>query len=218
MALFTLEKDLYFPPVEFAEPDGLLAIGGDLSPERLLLAYRNGIFPWYEGEYILWWCPDPRFILFPEELNVSKSMKALFKKDIFSFTVNKAFEQVIHSCKKIKRRGQRGTWITEEVETAYTKMHTLGYAISAEAWQNDKLVGGVYGIKLGKVFFGESMFSKISNASKFAFIKLVEDLKQQGIKLIDCQVYTEHLESLGARMIPRREFLRKLDELIGKNS
>lgn len=218
MALFTLEKDLYFPPVEFAEPDGLLAIGGDLSPERLLLAYRNGIFPWYEGEYILWWCPDPRFVLFPEELKVSRSMKALFKKEVFDFTVNKAFEKVIYSCKQIKRPGQRGTWITDEVETAYTKMHTLGYAISAEAWQNDKLVGGVYGIKLGKVFFGESMFSKISNASKFAFIKLVEDLKQQGIKLIDCQVYTEHLESLGARMIPRREFLRKLDELIGKNS
>ena len=218
MALFTLEKDLYFPPVKFAEPDGLLAIGGDLSPERLLLAYRDGIFPWYEGEYILWWCPDPRFVLFPEELKVSRSMKALFKKEVFDFTVNKAFEKVIYSCKQIKRPGQRGTWITDEVETAYTKMHTLGYAISAEAWQNDKLVGGVYGIKLGKVFFGESMFSKISNASKFAFIKLVEDLKQQGIKLIDCQVYTEHLESLGARMIPRREFLRKLDELIGKNS
>jgi leucyl/phenylalanyl-tRNA--protein transferase len=217
LPLFALEKELYFPPAEFAEPDGLLAIGGDLSPERLLLAYRKGIFPWYEGEYILWWCPDPRFVLFPEELKVSKSMKALLKKDVLDFTINKAFEEVIDSCKKIKRPGQQGTWITDEMKEAYIKMHQLGYGVSAEAWQNDKLVGGVYGIKIGKVFFGESMFSKTSNASKFAFIKFVEELKQQGIKLIDCQVYTEHLESLGARMISRKKFLQNLDDLLEKN-
>lgn len=214
MPVFALDKKLYFPPVDLAEPDGLLAIGGDLSPERLLLAYRQGIFPWYEGEYILWWSPDPRFILFPDELKVSKSMTALLKKKSFDFTINEAFEKVIHACKEIRREGQNGTWITNEVEAAYTKMHELGYAISAEAWRDRKLVGGAYGIKLGKIFFGESMFSKESNASKFAFIKLVEHFKQEGIELIDCQVYTEHLESLGARMIERKEFLKKLRELI----
>ncbi|MFI5188525.1 MAG: leucyl/phenylalanyl-tRNA--protein transferase [Chitinophagales bacterium] len=214
MAVFALEKKLYFPPVDFAEPDGLLAIGGDLSPKRLLLAYRQGIFPWYEGAYILWWCPDPRFILFPGELKVSKSMKMLLKKNAFDFTINKAFKEVIHHCKEIKRPGQKGTWITDEVEKAYTRMHELGYALSAEVWKNAELAGGVYGIKLGKVFFGESMFSNISNASKYAFIKLVENLTGQGVELIDCQVYTEHLESLGARMIRRKEFVKKLDELI----
>jgi leucyl/phenylalanyl-tRNA--protein transferase len=214
LAIFALENELYFPPVDLAESDGLLAIGGDLSPQRLLLAYRNGIFPWYEGEYILWWCPDPRFVLFPSELKISKSMKALLKKNYFDFTINKAFEEVIHNCKEIKRPGQKGTWITGEVEEAYLKMHKLGHAISAEAWKNGELVGGVYGIKLGKVFFGESMFSKISNASKYGFIKLVENLKQEQVQLIDCQVYTEHLESLGARMITRKDFSKKLSELI----
>jgi len=206
MSLFILDKELSFPPVHLAEPDGLLAIGGDLSAERLLLAYQNGIFPWYEGDHILWWCPDPRFVLFPEELKVSKSMQALLKKEEFEFTINKAFADVIHNCKKAKREGQAGTWITDEIEKSYTKMHKLGYAHSAEAWKNGKLVGGLYGIKLGKVFFGESMFSQESNASKYAFIKFVQQLKAEGIELIDCQVYTEHLESLGARMITRKEF------------
>jgi len=212
--LFALEKELYFPPVNLAGPDGLLAIGGDLSPERLLLAYRHGIFPWYEGEYILWWCPDPRFVLFPAEIKISKSMKSLFSKNAFEFTMNKAFPEVIHQCKKIKRPGQKGTWITDEVEAAYIKMYELGYALSAEVWKDDELVGGVYGIKLGKIFFGESMFARISNASKYAFIKLVESLKAQGIELIDCQVYTEHLESLGARMISRDEFAVRLKNFV----
>lgn len=213
MAIFALEKDLYFPPVNLAEPDGLLAIGGDLSPQRLLLAYQRGIFPWYEGDYILWWCPDPRFVLFPAELKISKSMKALLKRNTFDFSINSAFKEVIQNCKEIKRSGQKGTWITNEVEKAYYKMHRLGYAISAEAWLNGELVGGVYGLKLGKVFFGESMFSKVSNASKYAFIKLVENLIQQEVELIDCQVYTEHLKSLGARMISREEFINRLNQL-----
>jgi len=214
LAVFVIEKELYFPPVDFAEPDGLLAVDGDLSPGRLLLAYRQGIFPWYEGEYILWWCPDPRFVLFPSELKISKSMKGLLKKNAFDFTINKSFKQVIHHCKETKRPGQQGTWITDEVERAYIQMHELGYAMSAEVWEDGKLAGGVYGIKLGNVFFGESMFSKISNASKYAFIKLVENLKTQGVELIDCQVYTEHLESLGARMISRKEFIGLLQSAI----
>ena len=214
MPLFALDKELVFPPVHLAEPDGLLAMGGDLSPERLLLAYKNGIFPWYEGEHILWWCPDPRFVLFPEELKVSKSIKTMFNKNQFDFTINKAFAQVIHHCKEIKRPGQQGTWITDEVEKAYCQMHELGYAHSAEVWKDGELVGGIYGIKLGKVFVGESMFSKASNASKYAFIKYVQQLTEEGIELIDCQVYTEYLESLGARMIKREEFVQKLRQLI----
>jgi leucyl/phenylalanyl-tRNA--protein transferase len=217
LPVFALEEELYFPPVNLAEPDGLLAIGGDLSPERLLLAYKQGIFPWYEGEYILWWSPDPRFILLPGELKISKSMNTLVKKNAFDFTVNKAFEKVIQHCKNIKRPGQRGTWITDEVEIAYTRMHELGYAISAEAWKDGVLVGGAYGLKFGKVFFGESMFSEISNASKYAFIKLVQNLRKEGIELIDCQIYTEHLETLGARMISRKEFIGVLKELTGNN-
>ena len=210
MPLFVIDKELSFPPVHLAEPDGLLAIGGDLSVERLLLAYRNGIFPWYEGEYILWWCPDPRFVLFPDELKVSKSMKQVLKKKDFSFTINKDFEQVINNCKTTPRKGQEGTWITDEVKKAYTLMHKKGYAHSAEVWKEDKIVGGLYGIKLGKVFFGESMFSYETNASKYAFINYVQQLRSEGIELIDCQVYTEHLESLGARMIPRKEFIELL--------
>ena len=214
MSLFVLDKELLFPPVHLAEPDGLLAIGGDLSSERLLLAYRNGIFPWYEGEHILWWCPDPRFVLFPDELKVSKSIKPLLNSNAFEFTTNKAFSLVIHNCKETKRPGQEGTWITDEVEKAYCKFHELGYAHSAEVWKNSELVGGLYGIKLGKVFFGESMFSKVSNASRFAFTKYVQQLKEEGIELIDCQVYTGYLESFGARMIDRKEFIKLLQQLI----
>lgn len=215
MSLFVLDKELLFPPVHLAEPDGLLAIGGDLSQERLLLAYRSGIFPWYEGEHILWWCPDPRFVLFPDELKVSKNIKPLLNSNAFDFTTNKAFDQVIHHCKETKRPGQQGTWITDEVEKAYSKLHELGYAHSAEVWKNGELVGGLYGIKLGKVFFGESMFSKISNASRFAFIKYIRQLKEEGIELIDCQVYTDYLESFGARMIDRKEFTKLITQLIG---
>jgi len=220
MPLFALDNELIFPPADQAEPDGLLAIGGDLSPERLLLAYRSGIFPWYEGEYILWWCPDPRFVLFPDELKLNKSIKKLLNKKEpdrppggFEFTINKAFKEVIQLCKEIKRPGQDGTWITDEVEKAYCKLHELGYAHSAEVWKNDELVGGLYGVKLGKVFFGESMFSKISNASRFAFIKYVQQLKEEGIELIDCQVYTDYLESMGAKMIERKEFIQLIKSL-----
>jgi leucyl/phenylalanyl-tRNA--protein transferase len=213
MPLFVLDTELVFPPAYLAEPDGLLAMGGDLSPDRLLLAYHNGIFPWYEGEHILWWAPDPRFVLFPEELKISKSIRPLLNKTEFDFTVNKAFPYVIHQCKKITRPGQDGTWITNEVEKAYIKMHELGYAHSAEVWQDNELVGGLYGIKLGKVFFGESMFSKVSNASRYAFITYVQQLKKEGIQIIDCQVYTEYLESMGARMIPGKEFNNLLKQL-----
>jgi leucyl/phenylalanyl-tRNA---protein transferase len=214
MPLFVFDKELTFPPVHLAEPDGLLAMGGDLSPERLLLAYRNGIFPWYEGEPILWWSPDPRFVLVPSEIKITKSTKSLLKKNKFSFTVNKAFAKVIHHCKEIKRPGQEGTWITDEVEKAFTRLHTLGHAHSAEVWKENELIGGLYGIKMGKVFFGESMFSKESNASRFAFINYVQQLKEEGIELIDCQVYTEYLESLGAKMISRTNFICQLKELI----
>ncbi|WEK34157.1 MAG: leucyl/phenylalanyl-tRNA--protein transferase [Candidatus Pseudobacter hemicellulosilyticus] len=214
MPLFALDQDLYFPPAHLAEPDGLLAVGGDLSQDRLLLAYQNGIFPWYEGKYILWWCPDPRFVLFPDELKVSKSMQQLFKKQAFEFTINKAFPEVIASCKTIPRQGQDGTWITEDVRHAYTNLHEAGYAHSAEAWHQGQLVGGLYGIRLGNVFFGESMFSKTSNASKYAFISYMQQLIREGVQLIDCQVHTAHLESLGARMISRPDFLRLLTEFI----
>lgn len=210
MPLFALSADLVFPPVELAEPDGLLALGGDLSEKRLLLAYRSGIFPWYEGEDILWWSPNPRFVLFPGSLQVSKSMNQLLKKKAFEFTVDKAFGEVIRHCKTIPRNAQFSTWITDEVEAAYIRLHVAGYAHSAEAWQNGQLVGGLYGIRLGKVFFGESMFSRTNNASKYAFIKYVQQLEAEDIRLIDCQVYTAHLESLGATMIDRSNFIKAL--------
>jgi leucyl/phenylalanyl-tRNA--protein transferase len=190
-----------------ADENGMLAIGGDLSTQRLLLAYRNGIFPWYnKGEIIQWWCPNPRFVLFPEELRVSNSMKRIIKQQRFTFTINKAFKTVIAHCQTISRPGQCGTWIQDEVITAYTKLHTQGIAVSAEAWCNGQLAGGLYGIRLGNIFFGESMFSLQPNASKFAFIHFVQQLQKENIKLIDCQVYTAHLESLGARMINRDDF------------
>lgn len=214
MPLHILDENLWFPPVEDALEDGLLAIGGDLTTDRLLLAYQNGIFPWYEDSLPLWWCPDPRFVLFPEKLVVSHSMRNIFNKGKFSFTVNSAFEQVLANCKSIRRAGQDGTWITPEVEKAYNKMHDMGYAVSAETWDNGVLVGGLYGIRLGKIFFGESMFAHVSNASKFAFISFVELLKKEGIELIDCQVYTQHLESLGAEMISRQAFKYYLKKLI----
>ena len=214
MSIFVLDSKMSFPPTHLASRDGLLAIGGDLSPERLLLAYRNGIFPWYEGEDILWWSPDPRFVLFPSEIKISKSVKPLLNRNAFDFTINKAFKDVIGRCKKIYRPGQEGTWITNEVEEAFIRMHQLGYAHSAEVWKNDELVGGVYGLKLGKVFFGESMFSDLSNASRFAFIRYTEHLKKDGVELIDCQVYTEYLESFGAKMIHGKEFKKLLKLLI----
>jgi leucyl/phenylalanyl-tRNA--protein transferase len=214
MPIFILNKENIFPPVHLAEPDGLLAAGGELSPERLLVAYRNGIFPWYEGEHILWWCPDPRFVLYPGDLKVSKSMKQLFRKNTYHVTFNQAFPEVIAQCKTVSRRGQDGTWISDEMKKAYIEMHRLGYAMSVEAWKGDQLAGGLYGIRLGHVFFGESMFSNQSNASKYAFISCVEKLKSEQVQLIDCQVYTEHLESLGARMISRSLFLEELKKLV----
>lgn len=209
-----LSHKLWFPPVEDAMKDGLLAIGGDVSTERLLLAYKQGIFPWYDGDTPLWWSPDPRFVLFPDELAVSKSMQQVIKKNQFKFTINTNFAAVIHACKATKRVGQDGTWITPAVEQAYIQLHLLGHAHSAETWLNGELVGGLYGIKMGKLFFGESMFSKVSNASKFAFINYVQLLKKEAVQLIDCQIYTNHLESLGAIMIPRSEFKKILASAI----
>lgn len=208
MPLYVLDNNHWFPPVSEALPDGLLAIGGDLSVKRLLLAYRKGIFPWFDGDVPMWWSPDPRFVLFPAELKVSKSMKVLMKRQAFEFTINKAFPEVIRACKEKEREGQDGTWITDDVEAAYIQLHKQGYAHSAEVWLNDELAGGLYGVRLGNLFFGESMFSHVSNASKYAFITYVQELIKEGIQLIDCQVYTEHLESLGARMIEREEFMK----------
>lgn len=186
-------------------------MGGDLSPERLILAYKSGIFPWYDHPPILWWCPDPRFVLFPDEFKMSKSLRPLLKKNAFEFTINKDFSQVIDHCKEIFRSGQDGTWITEEVKAAYVRLHKLGYAHSAEVWQQDELVGGLYGIKIGKVFFGESMFSLVSNASRYAFARYIDVLKSEDIQVIDCQIHSDYLESMGARMIGGKEFDRLLE-------
>ena len=213
MSLSILDNKLWFPPATKTTEDGLLAIGGDLSEERILLAYHNGIFPWFEGNVPLWWCPDPRFVLLPHQLKISRSMQQVLRSHNFQFKTNTAFEEVIHNC-KITRRNHEGTWITDEVEKAYINLYRKGYAHCAEAWQNNKLAGGLYGIKLGKIFFGESMFSHTSNASKFAFINYVHYLVKQDIKLIDCQLYTNHLESLGAHMIGRSEFLDLLKTYI----
>ena len=208
-----LNDNIIFPSVEMATEEGIVAIGGDLSVERLLLAYRSGIFPWYsEGEPIVWWSPDPRFVLFPEKLRVTKSMQSVLNNGTFRFTINRAFTAVIQNCKTVYRKEQEGTWITPAVQQAYTQLHELGYAHSAEAWMNGELVGGLYGIRLGNVFFGESMFSKVSNASKFAFINYVKQLQKEKVALIDCQVYTAHLESLGATMIKRSKFMGLLAE------
>lgn len=213
MHLAILDNKLWFPPAGNATEDGLLAIGGDLSEERLLLAYRKGIFPWFEDRLPLWWCPDPRFVLLPERLKISKSMQQVLRSGKFRFKTNIAFGQVIHNCKHA-RRNHEGTWITDEVERAYINLYKKGYAHSAEAWQDNKLVGGLYGIKMGKVFFGESMFSLVSNASKFAFINYVQQLMKENIVLIDCQLYTSHLESLGAEMMSRTAFLDLLKAYI----
>ena len=214
MPIFRLDKSLSFPETYLAESDGMLAIGGDLSEERLLLAYRSGIFPWFSGSTPHWYAPDPRFVLIPEMLYVSKSMSILLKRNAFEFTINKAFNEVITQCGSIRRSGQYGTWITKAMLKAYQKLHLHGHAVSAEAWNDGQLVGGLYGVRIGRVFFGESMFARQSNASKFAFIKFVEQLQREGVKLIDCQVYTEHLESLGAMMIPRIQFEELLAILI----
>ena len=209
--MYYLSKELFFPNVSYADRDGVLAIGGDLSSERLQLAYTSGIFPWFEvGEPIMWWSPNPRMVLFLDELIVSKSMRNILNRDVFTVTFNQNFRDVISNCQNIKRNGQNGTWITNDMIEAYCKLHELGIAKSVEVWQDSVLVGGLYGIDLEHVFCGESMFSKVSNASKVAFITLVENLKIRKYKLIDCQVHNDHLESLGAREIEREEFMQIL--------
>lgn len=207
--MYFLSNKIEFPDVKNATKDGLLAIGGDLSVDRLIYAYQKGIFPWYEiEEPILWWSPDPRFVLFPDKLRVSKSMRKVLKNQDFKITKNKAFRDVVAHCSKVKRRGQETTWITPEMINSYCKLHEQGWAKSVEVWKDGMLVGGLYGIDLKNgVFCGESMFSLIDNASKAGFITLV---KQNQYQLIDCQIHTNHLESLGAEEIPRVEFLKFL--------
>lgn len=202
-----------FPPVETADGNGLLAIGGKLSVERLIEAYYHGIFPWYDASQpVLWWSPDPRMVLFPEKLKVSKSMKKLILRNAFEVSFNRDFKAVIENCANIWRQGQGGTWITEEIQKAYLELHRLGIAHSVEVWDGNNLIGGLYGIYLKdkKVFCGESMFATVSNASKYGFIKLIDKLRKEGVKLIDCQIYSAHLESLGAGEIPRKDFVEFL--------
>jgi leucyl/phenylalanyl-tRNA--protein transferase len=210
------EETIYdFPDADAADENGLLAIGGNLSFGTLINAYKKGIFPWYNpGEIIQWYSPDPRFVLFPDKIKISHSMRNVFNKHLFRFTVDKAFPGVIKNCRIAKRNAGPGSWISDEIENAYINLFEKGFAHSAEAWQNNELTGGLYGVMIGKVFFGESMFSNKSNASKFAFISWVKVLQKAGIELIDCQVYTEHLESLGAEFIPRQQFTKLLNELI----
>ena len=209
--MYLLSDDLVFPPVELADSNGLLAIGGDLLPERLILAYKSGIFPWYnEGEPIVWYSPNPRMVLFPKKIISSKSMRKIIRMGKFTMTFNQNFSEVIDQCKNINRNDQNGTWITQEMKVAYQKLHELGFAKSVEVWESNKLVGGLYGIDLGNIFCGESMFSKVNNASKIAFIYLIKKLEKENYSLIDCQVYNDHLASLGAEEIPRNEFVKML--------
>jgi leucyl/phenylalanyl-tRNA--protein transferase len=211
MPIFRLVDEIIFPPVHLTSERGILAIGGDLSPGRLLEAYRQGIFPWYsEGDPIFWWSPDPRFVLFLDELRVSRSMKKVLHHNVFRITYDHSFREVVEYC-RIARRKKKGTWITHEMLEAYYILHTLGFAHSAEAWHGDKLVGGIYGVSIGRCYFGESMFSFMSNASKAALIHLVHTLKELKFEFLDCQVHTAHLESLGARYVSRDEFLNLLN-------
>jgi len=204
-----IRDELSFPSVNSATDEGLLAYGGDLSAERLLLAYKNGIFPWYNtGDPILWWAPDPRSVLFLDEFVLRKSLKKRMKH--FEIRYDTSFTEVMHECGSILRDGQRGTWIIPDIIEAYSTLHEMGYAHSVEAWQDGKLVGGLYGVMIGKMFFGESMFAKVSDASKVAFATLIERLKKEGFTLIDCQIPSPHLKSLGAREISRKEFMQHL--------
>lgn len=206
----------YFPPTQYADEEGLLAVGGDLSPQRLYQAYARGIFPWFsDGEPILWWTPDPRMVLLPKQLKVSRSLAKNCRNGGYEITINQAFPQVIKKCAKTLRRDEAGTWITDDMQAAYINMHQLGHAHSVEAWHDGELVGGLYGIAIGKVFFGESMFATRSNASKVAFVHWVHELEQRGFQLIDCQVYSSHLASLGAACIPRYEFEHYLRQYCG---
>lgn len=207
MPVYQLTKDLIFPPVDGAE-EGIVSVGGDLSPERLMLAYQLGIFPWFnEDQPIIWWSPDPRFVLFVDKVHVSRSMRRVLNSEDFRVTFNQDFKEVIWNCKTMKRKGQDGTWITDDMLEAYLRLHQLDMAQSVEVWKEDELVGGMYGIQVGKVFSGESMFSKVSNASKVAIIHFLEKFRAEGGHLLDCQVKTEHMASLGAEEISRDEFL-----------
>jgi leucyl/phenylalanyl-tRNA--protein transferase len=218
MPLLLSKHHSTFPPPHFADEEGLLAIGGDLSTERLLEAYRNGIFPWYSEDYpILWWSPDPRMVLSPEKLIVSDSLRRLINQKKFSVRFDTCFEQVIRHCAAVSRKDQEGTWITEEMIRAYTRLHESGYAHSVETFSGDELAGGLYGISIGKAFFGESMFHLKRDASKVALFHLVERLKMQGFHLIDVQQETSHLERLGAETIPRNEFLALLTKAVNIN-
>ena len=206
--MYRLTDALLFPSPEQASAEGIVAVGGDLQPERVMLAYRKGIFPWFESDdFLLWWSPDPRMVLFPDRLKISKSMRTVLRKKQFEVTFNKAFDQVVEACAKVKRFGQNGTWITPGLMEVYSTLHIQGHAHSVEVWEEGSLVGGLYGIDLGTVFCGESMFSKSSNASKVALIFLVKELKKNKYELIDCQVPTQHLASMGAEPISRTEFL-----------
>jgi leucyl/phenylalanyl-tRNA--protein transferase len=212
MPIFALNEQIIFPPVNLAERSGILAVGGDLSPERLIEAYRRGIFPWYsEGDPIIWWSPDPRFVLFPAETYISKTMRQVLRRKVFEVSFDRDFRAVMRGCQGPRKR-EKGTWITEEMMEAYIRLHESGIAHSIETWQNGELTGGLYGISLGRCFFGESMFTRVSNASKAAFITLSMRLRELGFVIIDCQVYTSHLESLGARHITRDEYIAILEE------
>lgn len=215
MVFKLLENDYGFPSAELAEPDGLLAIGGDLSPLRLLMAYANGIFPWYnEGEPILWWSLDPRLVIRPGEMKVSKSLRHTLRSGRFEVRIDTAFRSVMEHCAATPREGQDGTWITDDILETYCRLHDMGFAHSFETWQQDELVGGLYGVAIGKAFFGESMFHTVSDASKVAFWHLHQFLLSHDFKLIDCQQETGHLKSLGAYAIPRHDFLKELEALV----
>ena len=215
MPVYLLSEDHVFPPPHLAPHDGLLAVGGDLNQERLLLAYRMGIFPWFgEGEPIMWWSPDPRLVLYPSELNISKSLRKIIRQGRFSVTMDCAFDRVIRACADIRAQQNEETWIVNEMVDAYGQLHVAGWAHSVEAWIDDDLAGGLYGISLGKCFFGESMFTKVTNASKVAFVHLIDFLMAHDFELIDCQVPTAHLVRLGARTIPRNLFLERLKHMV----
>ena len=211
MPVFLLSDELLFPPVHFATSEGLLAVGGDLSPQRLLLAYQSGIFPWYsDDDPILWWSPDPRLLLYPEELRISRSLKKTLQRNYFHVTFDTCFRKIILSCAGIRVVRGQGTWITDEMVEAYVQLHKLGFAHSVETWYHDDLVGGLYGVSLGRCFFGESMFSSMNNASKIALVYLRDYLLLRNFDFIDCQVPTNHLKSLGAREISRKIFISQL--------
>ena len=207
MPIYKLTKEISFPNPELSEEDGLLAIGGDLSMDRLISAYCNGIFPWYnEGDPILWWCPKPRFIIMPTDVKISKSMKKIIEKDQFKVTFNNDFEGVVNNCKLMREISGEGTWISNDMKNAYINLYKHGYAMSVETYLDEELVGGVYGVKIGKCFFGESMFSKVSNGSKIALIKLAEKLAAENFIFIDCQMHTKHLESMGGKYVSWNDF------------